>query len=241
MTKHYFKKLIKSGHVYEVIQYEKPVIVGETRNDSGRSLEASESDKRVTRKKTMSKAKTTLRRLINANIGMWEHQPKFMTLTFAENVQDIKQANYEFKKFRQRLEYDLNLKLKYAVVMEFQKRGAIHYHALFFNLPYIDNQKLASIWSHGFVKINVIDNVDNVGAYVTKYMTKESGESDRLLGKKSYFTSRGLYKPEEVVDAKKIEQLEAALSSHETYKSSFANDYLGNIQYTQYNTKRPKN
>lgn len=233
--------MIKSGHVYEILEYEKPVFLGESRNGAGRSVEASESDKKETRRKTLSKAKTTVRRLINANIDAWGESPKFITLTFAENVQDIKQANYEFKKFRQRLEYDLKIKLKYVVVMEFQKRGAIHYHAIFFNLPYVPNEHLATVWGQGFVKINNVDKVDNIGAYVTKYMTKQDYEdmkTDRLVGKKSYFTSRGLLKPEETTEREKIEQLETVLSDYETYSSSFDNDYLGKIIYKQYNLKR---
>lgn len=240
-TNHYFKKLIKSGNVYEILEYEKPVLLGKCQNAEGRRLEASEGEKKETRKKTLSKAKSTIRRLINANADAWGEKPKFLTLTFAENVQDIKQANYEFKKFRQRLEYDLKIKLKYVVVMEFQKRGAIHYHALFFNLPYIQNTKLAEIWGQGFIKVNAIDRVDNIGAYVTKYMTKQDYEelkTDRLVGQKSYFTSRGLYKPEEIVEKEKIDQLATALSDYETYSSSFKNDYLGEIIYKQYNTKR---
>lgn len=238
--KAYDSKLVVSGHVVETYRYEKPVLYGkESNNANGRSLNASEADKIETRKKTMSKAKQDCRRLINANVDAWNEKPKFLTLTFAENVQDIPTANYEFKKFRQRLEYELEIKLKYVVVMEFQKRGAIHYHAIFFNLPYVPNERLRDIWGHGFIRINQIDNVDNVGAYVTKYMTKEQdGKMDKLIGKKSYFTSRGLVKPEVIIDKKKIEQLTAALSGNEVYYTSFANDYLGDIEYTQYNTKR---
>lgn len=237
----YDTKLIKSGDIYEVFRYERAIKVGESKNEQGRRIEASEEDRKRHRRDTLSKAKTTVRRLINANVNAWGQSPKFLTLTFAENVQDIKMANYEFKKFRQRLEYLLNVKLKYLVVMEFQKRGAIHYHAVFFNLPYIENEKIAEIWGHGFIKINAIDDVDNVGAYVSKYMTKEKYEeekTDRLVGQKSYFTSRGLNKPEEVFEKEKIDQLAADLSEYKTYDSVFENDYLGQIQYTQFNIKR---
>lgn len=233
--------MIKSGHVYEVLEYEKPVLLDKKKNDQGRRVEASDDDRKETRKKTLSKAKTSIRRLINANADAWGETPKFLTLTFEENVQDIKMANYEFKKFRQRLEYELEIKLKYVVVVEFQKRGAIHYHALFFNLPYIENTKLGEIWGQGFIKVNAVDQVDNIGAYVTKYMTKQDYKelkTDRLVGQKSYFTSRGLYKPEEIIDKEKIDQLATDLSDYETYSSSFENDYLGKIIYKQYNTKR---
>lgn len=234
--------MIVSGDVYEILEYERAVKLGDQKRSVGRSSEnTNEEDKKVNRHKTLTRAKTSLRRLINANIGQHGNNSKFVTLTFAENVQDIKTANYEFKKFRQRLEYDLDIKLKYVVVIEFQKRGAIHYHALFFNLPYIENKRLAEIWKNGFVKINKIDDVDNIGAYVTKYMTKEQqdeAKADRLIGQKSYFTSRGLMKPIEIIKKEEIEQIAAALSQHKVFESQFENDYLGNIKYTQFNLKR---
>lgn len=240
MRKFYNKKIVWSGNIVEVYEYENSIVKGETNNGSGRSVEADEENKERHRKNTLARARRDVRRLINANVGKWGEKPKFLTLTFAENVQDIKQANYEFKKFRQRLEYGLNIKLKYVVVIEFQKRGAIHYHVVFFNLPYIPNAKLAEIWRNGFIKINSIEHVDNVGAYVTKYMTKDN-DDDRLKGKKSYFTSRGLNKPLEKYlndeDEKEIAKVKEKLSHKKVYENRFDNEYVGNILYTQYNLK----
>lgn len=236
MAKFYTKKLIKSGHVYEVYEYEKPVRCGDSKNPNGRRLKADDENSRVTRQKTLNKAKQNIRRLINANVWQYGEPPIFLTLTFAENVTDTKQANYEFKKFRQRLEYMLNIKLKYVAVVEFQKRGAIHYHIVFFNLPYVPVEKLSEVWSNGFIKVNKIDHVDNVGAYLTKYIGKEF-QDDRLRGQKCYFTSRGLVKWEEITDKKKIEQIESTLGT-EIYKVNYINDYVGSVNYKQYNIKR---
>lgn len=36
--------------------------------------------------------------------------------------------------------------------------------------PYIPNDELYRIWSHGFVKVKKLENVDNVGAYLTAYL-----------------------------------------------------------------------
>lgn len=236
MRKFYNKKIVWSGNIVEVYEYENSIVKGETNNGLGRLLEADEENKKRHRKNTLARARRHVRRLINANVNAWGEKPKFLTLTFAENVQDIKQANYEFKKFRQRLEYDLEIKLKYVVVIEFQKRGAIHYHVVFFNLPYVEANYLASIWRNGFIKINAIDHVDNVGAYVTKYMTKDN-DDERLKGKKSYFTSRGLKKPIEkyLNDEKEIAKIKDKLSHKKVYENQFENEYTGNILYTQYN------
>ena len=238
MRKHYNFKAVLSGSIVELYEYENPILLGETYNRLGRSVEASEENKTRHRKCTLARAKHNVRRLINANIDRWGERAKFLTLTFAENVQDIKQANYEFKKFRQRLEYEFDIKLKYVCVIEFQERGAIHYHVVFFNLPYVDAGYLASIWRNGFIKINAIEHVDNVGAYVTKYMTKDN-DDERLKGKKSYFCSRGLYKPiERCLNEKEIAIIKDKLSHKKVYENHYENEYTGNILYTQYNLKR---
>lgn len=243
MQKWYDTKLVKSGAVYELYEYEKSVHLGNKNNPLGRKKQATEEDKKRYRRDTLASAKKTVRRLINANVDAWGQKPKFLTLTFAENIQDMKSANYEFKKFRQRLEYITQVKLKYVVVVEFQERGAIHYHVVFFNLPYIKHKVLTDLWGQGLIWINAIDDVDNVGAYVSKYMTKNDDSIEKtkgLEGKKSYFTSRGLYKPIEYIDKKKIGQIITDLSEYNYYhiEFEFENEQLGHIHYTQINTKR---
>lgn len=238
MRKFYNVKAVWSGSIVELYEYEQSVVIGETNNGLGRSVEANEENKARHRKNTLARARRDVRRLINANVGKWGEIPKFLTLTFAENVQDVKKANYEFKKFRQRLEYELDLKLKYVAVVEFQKNGRIHYHVVFFNLPYVEANFLASIWGNGFIKINAISHVDNIGAYVTKYMTKDN-DDERLRGEKSYFSSRGLYKPvEKYLNEKEIAEVKEKLSHKKVYENRFDNEYVGDILYTQYNLKR---
>lgn len=130
----------------------------------GRSGVASEQDKAVNRETTLKRARKMIRWLVNTNINLNnDYSPKFLTLTFKENISSLKSANYEFKKFRHRLEYKFHIKINYLCVPEFQKRGSIHYHVILFNLPFIDADELSSIWGNGFIKINRIDKVSNVG------------------------------------------------------------------------------
>lgn len=86
-------------------------------------------------------------------------------------------------------------KLKYLAVWEKQKRGAIHYHIIFFDMPYIKNKQLEEIWGHGFVKINKIDvdSIDNRGRYVSKYFSKDIDEKN--YKQKSFFKSQNLIQP----------------------------------------------
>lgn len=229
-----------SGNIVEVYEYENSLVCGEVRNENGRAgmteVKTDSDRSKLYRNQVLTRARRDVRRLINANINAWGQVPKFLTLTFNKHITELEQANYEFKKFRQRLEYELKLKLKYVAVVEFQKNGRIHYHVIFFNLPYVEANYLASIWKNGFIKINAIDHVDNVGAYVTKYMTKDN-DDERLKGKKSYFTSRGLKKPIEkyLNDEKEIAKIKEELSHKKIYENTFENEYTGNILYTQYN------
>lgn len=248
----YNAKIIRAGNVIELYEYGKEVRTGKDsymdkpvgRRGKREGLEwIDEATREKNRADALQRAKKTLRRLINANVDAWGEKPKFFTLTFKENVQDIKYANSEFKKFRQRLSRHIFGRnepngLRYVAVIEFQQRGAIHYHMITFNAPYVPHAELERIWGHGFIKVNAIDEVDNVGAYVTKYMTKDN-DDERLKGEKCYFSSRGLIKPaEEIIKKEDLNALREALSPSKTFECSFENEHLGQITYEQYNLKR---
>ena len=100
----YDKKIVISGDVIEVYRYSLPVEYGFEdvkkvgRRGDGRPLD--DETKFRNREKVLGRARRDLRRLINSNMC---DGAKFLTLTFRENVIDLKMANYEFKKFRRRL------------------------------------------------------------------------------------------------------------------------------------------
>lgn len=247
-------KIIQSGDIVEIYEYSEGYIKGYTLTENeinNRTSSESNTGDTDSRERALKRAKTNLRRLINSNIGQYgkEFTAKFLTLTFKDNVQDIKKANYEFKKFIKRLNYKLygtkKANLKYTTVIEFQKRGAIHYHTIVYNMPYLKANEISNIWENGFIKINKIDDVDNVGAYVGEYLGQaEKGqgkniEDDRLRGQKTHFSSRGLFKPVEITDKKIVEQVTTALLNEKlSYSATFENEHLGNITYKQYNLKR---
>lgn len=75
------------------------------------------------------------------------------------------------------------------MVWEKQKRGAIHYHIIFFELPFIKTKVLQEIWGHGFVKLNKIDvdSQENRGRDVSKYFSKNLELKEH---KKRHFLNR---------------------------------------------------
>jgi len=253
----YNYRIIQAGSTIEIIEYGRPVLGKvelEKTYRSGRSKDASEVEKIINRYKVMRRARTDLRRLIQANSRQWKdihgivYLPIFLTLTFAKNIMDFETANHEFKLFIMRLGNRIGGRterncLQYVVVPEFQKRGAIHYHLIIFNLPYIRQRELSDIWRNGRVHIKAIDEVDNVGAYVCKYMGKDL-DDERLRGKKCYFSSRGLFKPEIMeIDTdnpgqkkmlESVLQTAQALAKKEPYKVEYPSEYFESIKYTQY-------
>jgi len=253
MIERVIAKIIQSGDIIEIYDYSQGYIKGFTdkTEKTGRKSDYKSENYEEHRKQVLQRAKRDLRRLINANHGQYGDQftSKFLTLTFGDLITDVKEANYEFQKFIKRLNYLVfNTKkanLKYNTVIEFQKRGAIHYHVIIYNMPFTKQKIIEETWGNGFIKINKIDDVDNVGAYVAEYLgNAEKGQGkdvfdDRLQGKKSYFSSRGLYKPIEITDKKIVEQVATALPSENlTYSATFENEHLGNIIYKQYNLKK---
>jgi hypothetical protein len=153
-----------------------------------------------------------------------------------------------FKQFTKRLRRRFPL-LKYIAVIEFQDkndRGAIHYHMIC-NLPYIKKSELADIWGLGFVKINSIDKVDNIGAYVIKYMTEDTDDK-RLCGEHGYLLSKGLERPLEACswkdeDSELIKHFSGMVDGKTpSYGGTpYESENAGTIIYSQYNLNRVKN
>lgn len=251
-----YKKIIVTNHVIEVYEYEKPPISGVI--DSSDSydpfdlettkleIEPREDRKNERRKQTVRDARNTTRRLALMNFNSGD---KFITLTFKENITDINFADNEFKKFIKRFKHRFKLdSLKYIAVREFQKRGAIHYHMLcdwkenlLFEDVIREYERLLGekIWKHGFVDIKQLDYVDNVGAYIIKYMTKNVA-IEFFKGKKIYLCSKGLERPlvfrdyeaQQIIDQYNLSE------KKEVFTNSYESEYLGKIVYREYNLKR---
>lgn len=219
---HFNKKTITSGHIIEQMNYQRELTHGRklTPGELGKRAKArhkrwlrkiktweGEPTTPESRKISMQRAKRTLTRLIDSNIYQYTNSkgrlypPVFLTLTFAEDIRSQKDGNKLFTQFIKKLNYYLfkekkNL-LKYSVVIEFQDKtrdGVIHYHAIFYNLPYIKKEKLDKIWDRGFLGVKEVKKAKSISRYVTKYMAKNFDDT-RLDKHKRYFSSRGLIKP----------------------------------------------
>lgn len=228
-------KVIANGHVIEVYEYELPVWHGYEGQGGRKSQDEPKSDREdENRRLTCRRARDVIRRICLAN---FDDHSKFVTLTFREQTADVKKANIDFKRFIQRMRRRY-ANFKYVAVIEFHEKGGIHYHMMS-DLPYIPKKQLEGIWSHGFVRINDITNVDNVGAYMVKYMLKDITD-ERLRGHKAYLTSRGLNKPITLrgIEAQEVLDLYRLEDKKKVFTNSYISEHHGNINYSEYNLKR---
>lgn len=115
-----------------------------------------------------------IRELINNNFS-GQGNEIYVTLTYAENMTDYKRLYSDFDKFWKRYKYKFGNSCDYISVVEPQGRGAWHCHVLIRHNDveniYIPSDELANLWGHGFVKIRSLKGVDNIGAYLTAYLT----------------------------------------------------------------------
>jgi len=181
------------------------------------------------KKKSINRAMGKLFRYAELNAFQYKDangydiKPSMVTLTFHENTQDFEYTNKEFTNYIKRLNYYIYgykcSNLRYIGVPELQKRGAIHFHVLFFNLPFIDlkekkvREEWNSLWTNGRCPDlsckDIPGNAEGIAKYITKYMSKQFyldvfGSDDKQFfydpslweGKKIYFASRNLIKPD---------------------------------------------
>lgn len=247
-------KAIISGDHVEVYEYARP----QTSAKPGKRSSGPKGSCRE-RGDNVHRAYSQVKRLVNANFGRWGEKEKFLTLTRADNLEDIEQANRDFHNFIKKLRYHISHDSKeryyrpdrpfqYVAVPEIQheryeKYGVkvIHHHVVFFGLPYIDVRKLAEWWGHGFVWI--VDSSkyeDNPGQYLAKYIGKDFSETE-FKGHRRFFTTQRLRRSEERRAQSVGEILEGLRIGHEclTFEQEYMNNpYVGLVHYRHYDLRR---
>lgn len=189
------KRLVISGDTLEYYSYKQPFFYNwidqkkstPTRGDT--SLISKRDD-------NIQRATATIRRLIQCNQEDQLEKPKFLTLTYASEVKELKIANPDFSRFTQEVRRTFG-DLKYIAVPEFQPESErVHFHALYFNMPFMNNfkEQMSRLWPHGSTKIEAVRAINAMPRYIGKYMTK-SLKDPRTVGRKSFFTSRNLLRP----------------------------------------------
>ena len=214
----YKPKIVISGNFLEKIVY--PDMSGFLRRPLSPILrDSDDADFHASESRRISflRARSGLRRLLFANSWAFhassgrQYPPVFLTLTYRDKVFDLGEANNEFQKFIQRLNYQESLDLKYVSVPEFQKTGRVHHHNILFNFPFVSLDRLRWIWGKGEqMNIQKLRSLRSAGNYLSKYLAK-GGDDSRFFRKRRYSPSEGLFKPIVITDPLAVESIEKRL------------------------------
>lgn len=152
-----------------------------------------------------TRAGMAFRRLVLSNMAE-SSPPLLVTLTYAKNFQNLRLGYKDLKSFIRAFRNKCG-EFRYIAVPEFQKRGALHFHALFWGLPTDiykqerDSRLVAKLWGRGYVDVFCTDGNEKLAWYLSKYLTKTLVDK-RLKDQKSYVCSRNVRRP--IVDASSI-------------------------------------
>lgn len=226
------KIMISTGTLVELFEYQKPVYYNFSPRGE-RSYEKKKKEKR--REDSVYRARANIKRIVDGNAWCDGYTPIFITFTFGEHITEPKDANKEWSLFVKRINFKLKRKLKYLTVIEFQKQGRVHYHVLYFDLPYIENIKtlFSDVWGNGFVNIKTIKDVVHLGGYVSKYLTKENIDK-KLVGQKAFFCSRNISKPQKIRNEVTIDNFFNSDKIELTYETDYKSESYGLVRYSKY-------
>jgi len=209
-----YTKIVKSGDIIEIYQYERPLTPKKPRVSSIQGLrKTSVFATKKRRSDNLYRLRKGFIRICNANLSR-DEAPAFATFTMYQIV-PLKRAVVCFSGFAQRLRRKIGRNFRYIAVPEFQERGAVHFHVLFWGLPhgYVDeitskeakditeedlyeanSRVLQNIWGRGYVDCFRTDGSPKLAAYFAKYMQKHM-QDVRLGGEKAYYCSRNIVRP----------------------------------------------
>lgn len=181
-------KVTECGHITEIMEIERKNNGCATRKLNADYYEILATGEVKEYNKTTNRAENSsaksrfaasmkaLRDLINCNC-VEPANCRWMTLTYAENMTDTKRLYSDREKFWKRTIYwhkKNNLPVpEYISICEPQGRGAWHLHELWLypqKAPYLPNESIRELWQQGFVTVKKLEDVDNIGAYLTAYL-----------------------------------------------------------------------
>ena len=146
---------------------------------TGEVFQIEHTESRADNKVSVKQSLRNLRDLLNTNITNTKNC-KWLTLTYRENMKDTKRLRDDTRKFHMRMRYYLEKSglphYEYIECAEPQARGAWHMHIVMIfteeeKAPFIPNDIIERVWGYGFTKIRKLTSVDNVGCYLTAYLS----------------------------------------------------------------------
>ena len=174
-------RLKECGHIIEIMSrdhqgHRTPTTIKISNDEyidtrSGEIKQFNHQTSRADNLQSVSRSLALGRDMLNANIDDVSNC-RWLTLTYAENMTDPKKLYHDFRNFNKRCRERFG-HYEYITAAEPQGRGAWHLHCVLIfptKAPYMANDVVADLWKQGFVTVKRLDDVDNVGAYLTAYL-----------------------------------------------------------------------
>jgi len=124
-------------------------------------------------RRSLRKIFTDLRQLITTNYEGGESEV-FLTLTYKEQHNDPKKIYADLNLFNVRLKRAYPAS-GYLHIVEPHASGNYHVHSLIKNMDYtpmlMTYEDAYKLWGHGYVTVEGLNNVDNIGAYFIAYFS----------------------------------------------------------------------
>lgn len=269
----FYKSKIKDygNGVQQIINYDKPIIMGQTKEyrpprdvnqeiyelleqvqEGNKTMEEAKliatqlikNSKRY-KQRNDTRAKNKVYDLVQGNTWEW-----FITLTFDKkkiNRTDYDECSKAVKYFLDETRRISNGNFKYIGLPEYHDDGvSFHFHFLFSG---IDDTHF--IYSHtngtdqiynlgsypfGFSTATKIRDTAKASGYIVKYITKTI--SDNLKGKKRYWASRNLNKPDEYTLEEYCDTSEMPMPVHEKVITVDTPQYKNKITYQIFDLRK---
>lgn len=173
----------QQGQYYNLKIYRRAIVY---KNAGGGTRGAISQFSNASRKRMLD----TIAKIDKNKIQWGKYTPKFITLTY-KVAPTPKRAKRDLKVFFERLNERWQ-KASFLWRMEYQKRGAIHFHLILFNVPFVKvnsnnphELNLQSMWNEvseqndrNTLDLEVIRSINGVMFYVSKYMAKEDTKEE---------------------------------------------------------------
>ena len=231
MNDNIYTKLKITKDTVEIRNYEHLNVTGRKK---GKGVEKTDEEKAYHYGWRQSEKAKKIQNLMQINFE--NDNAIFVTVTFTQEPETVKDANCILKKFVRLLKKVYN-NLIYIAILEKGELGRFHYHVVF-NIKYskIATADIINAWKWGIaVDVKNVYNVRGLGVYITKSF---GNEDETMYGKRRFLHAKELQK--EIVvkswdDAKTVDNMKKQLSADNYFSSyNFLHDKCGYVNVTTY-------
>jgi len=232
-----YTKVVQYGDFLEITTFEKNYVKENNYSRKPRKARSPQNFQR--RVDNLHRTRRSFLRTVWAN----QHRGRatwLLTFTMLEVV-SLSKSYAALSLFFKRLRKLGGPSFAYIAVPEFQTRGAVHFHALIWDLPeQFHNERftrsLQHLWQRGFLDCSSTDGSSKLAGYLAKYMSKAMHDK-RLGGQKAFVVSRNALRPVLYKFDEEVGQVAEYFAKNLTPCAikDFDSYWLGKGRFTKYN------